>query len=81
MKMFRRMCRRISIRLQTVGFVERLGRGTAEEFQPYLAPSPIPFDHIVDFDRKIRAQINAAIVKDFIWLKQEDDNQTTRGRP
>jgi hypothetical protein len=44
------------------------------EFQPHLGSSPIPIDHIIDVDRKIRDQIDAATVKDFIWPRQENQN-------
>ena len=65
-----------------VGYSIAHGLAVGYEFQPYLGPSPIPIDHIVEFDREIRTQIDAATVKDFIWPKQEDDNGgTARGRP
>jgi hypothetical protein len=49
-----------------------LARGLAVgyEFQPYLGQSRIPIDHIIEFDRKIRAQIDVAIVKEFLWPNQ-----------
>jgi len=47
-------------------------------FQPYVGPSPIPIDHIIEFDRKIRAQIEAATVKDFVWPDQHQDNSESR---
>jgi hypothetical protein len=49
-----------------------LARGIAVgyEFQPYLGQSRIPIDHIIEFDRKMRGQIDVATVKDFIWPKR-----------
>lgn len=49
------------------------------EFQPYRGPSPIPIEHIINFDRKLRAQIDAAIVKDFAWPSQE--KRIDEGKP
>lgn len=37
------------------------------EFQPYRGRSPIPIDHIIEFDRKLRTQIAGAIMTNFIW--------------
>jgi hypothetical protein len=55
------------------------GLAVGYEFQPYLDQSPIPIDHIIEVDRRIRAQIDAATVKDFIWPNQKDDNRGTAG--
>jgi hypothetical protein len=51
----------------------------AYEFQPYLGRSPIPIEHIIEFDRKLRAQIDAATVKDFIWPSQDGDKSGLAG--
>lgn len=58
------------------------GLAVGYEFQPYLGSSPIPIDHIIEFDRQLRAEIDAALVKDFIWPNQGNDSGgTTRGKP
>jgi hypothetical protein len=49
------------------------------EFQPYLGTSPIPIDHIVEFDREVRAQIDDAMVKDFIWPNHDNVSGGTAG--
>ena len=53
-----------------VGYSIAHGLAVGYDFQPYLGRSPIPIDHIIVLDRSIRAQIDAAIVKDFVWPKQ-----------
>jgi hypothetical protein len=62
-----------------IAYVFAPGLAVGYDFQPYLGSSPLPIDHIIDFDRRLRAQINAALVKDFIWPKQENDNSGKTG--
>jgi len=58
------------------------GLAVGYEFQPYLTHPSIPIDHIIEVDRRIRAQIDAALVKDFNWPNQgNDSSETTRGKP
>jgi len=49
------------------------------EFQPYLGRSPIPIEHIIEFDRKLRALIDAVTVKDIIWPSQDGDQSGPAG--
>jgi len=65
-----------------VAYVFAPGLAVGYEFQPYLGSTPIPIDHIIEFDRQLRAHIDAALVKDFIWPNQDNGNNgTARGKP
>lgn len=65
-----------------VGYSIAPGLALGYEFQPYRGKSAVPFDHVIALDRSIRRQIDAAIVKDFIWPKQENhDGGATRDKP
>jgi hypothetical protein len=57
-----------------VGYAISMDLAVSYEFQPYLGPSPIPIDRIVEVDRNIRAQIDAAIVKEFFWPDHGEEN-------
>ena len=50
-----------------VSYAVNAGFVVSYRFQPYIGPSAIPLEHIIQFDKSLRAQIEAALVKDYRW--------------
>jgi hypothetical protein len=52
-----------------VAYLIAPGLGVTYRFQPYLGPSAIPIDRIIEFDKGLRAAIEASLVKEYSWPK------------
>jgi hypothetical protein len=50
-----------------VGYVIMPQIGITYRFQPYRGSHPIPIDDVIDFDRGLRATIEASLVRDYPW--------------
>lgn len=51
----------------TVAYTVKLGLGLSYSFRRYHGPRAMPIDQVIEFDRSLRAQIEAALVKDYAW--------------
>lgn len=50
-----------------VAYTVTAGLGVAYRFKPYLGPHPISIDHVLEFDRGLRQQIDNARVPNYPW--------------
>jgi hypothetical protein len=50
-----------------VAYTMAEGLGVYYRFQPYLGPTPIHIDHIIEFDRHLRQEIEAVVVRNYPW--------------
>jgi hypothetical protein len=46
------------------------GLDVVYRFQPFRGPRAIPLDHIIEFDRDVRRQIEGELIKDYVWPEQ-----------
>jgi len=50
-----------------IAYTMKPGLGVSYRFQPYRGRNAIPINHIIDFDKSLRAAIEDELVKDYPW--------------